>query len=68
MTRPTKVTFIQSDLKKRAKGETCSNVREILQLSIDNSLVAYTNTKDDHRYHQGYLQALEDLHGTITTT
>jgi hypothetical protein len=68
MIRKTKVLLIQPDLKKRCKGEGAESIRDLLSQSIDNSLVVYTNTKDDHRYHQGYLQALVDLHGTITTT
>jgi len=67
MTRTTKRVLITSELKNRCQGESAENIRELLGTLYANSLIDYTSTKEDHRYHQGYLQAIGDIVDAITT-
>lgn len=68
MTRNTKVKLIDLKLKNRCRGEDSPFIRELLGDLLNNAEVTYTKTKDDHRYHQGYLQAIVDICDAITKT
>jgi transcription initiation factor IIE alpha subunit len=65
MTRSTKVKLVDPKLKNRCRVEEAKNIRELLNALYGNASVTYTKTKDDHRYHQGYLQAIGDILDTI---
>lgn len=68
MTRKTKVEVINSELRNRCQAEDSPNIRELLDILLNNSMISYHKTREDHRYHQGYLQAIDDIVGKVTKT
>ena len=60
--------LLQKDKKVHpyAQEEESPNIRAALTLAIAEAQRAYNSTKEDHRYMQGYLHALEQFCGRIT--
>ena len=58
---PSEVKQIESRLLKQAWQEESPARDEILDSLFHNGLIRVTKTREDHRYHQGYLQALDEL-------
>ena len=56
-----KVKQIDPQLKKQSYLEESPAIREILDTLHLNALIRLTKTREDHRFHQGYLQALDEL-------
>lgn len=61
-----KITTIDRDLKLRCQKDQVFAIRELLDTQLENAIINLRVTKADHRYCQGYLQALDDFHGLIT--
>ena len=65
MARIEKIKLITPDLKNRCQREDAPFIRELLDTLYENGLVNYKKVREDHRYHQGYLQALDDILGIV---
>lgn len=52
--------------RNRCQAGHFDAIKEGLGILLENGLVTLRLTKEDHRYSQGYLQALEDFSDLLT--
>ena len=61
-----KIKLVELDLKEKCQVGNSDAIREALDIYIHNGLVKLKATKEDFRFCQGYLQALESFRDLIT--
>ena len=66
MIRTRIIKMVEPHLVERCQREDAVNIRELLVIRYENALTNLVKGREDHRYNQGYLQALEDIYGNIT--
>lgn len=61
-----KVKLLGPDLKNRCANGDPHAIKEAVHTLRENAQGSLNSTRDDHRYHQGYLQAFEDMRDLLT--
>jgi len=56
-----KIKVITQELKNRCRKQSNEFIREATDILSNNSWIILKRTKEDHRYAQGYLQAIDDV-------
>lgn len=61
-----KVKLIPQEVTNRCKNLDGHAIKEAIDILVANAQLSLNKTKDDHRFHQGNLQALEAVYDLIT--
>ena len=61
-----RLKVIEPDTRNRCQTGQFDAIKKAVDILHYNGLITLRLTKEDHRYTQGYLQALDDVLGLIT--